>query len=129
MTRRGSSPGRLISQQGLEALSGRYATAGGRSHWDIRFQGVRFQALYRHQGKWALLYDGELNGARIIGRIHHGSRSICRRSPTTMLFGKVDLDRKSFEISWGDYDIVQLARHKKCVPAISRRKWTRSDRL
>ena len=93
------------------------------------FQGDRFQARYLHQGKWSLLYDGELTGARIIGRIHHGSRSICRRLPTTMLFGRVDLRRKSFEISWGDYDVVQMIRHKQCVPAISRRKWTRSDRL
>lgn len=115
-------------QKNLEALSGRYSTAGGRSKWDISFRDNLFEARYLGTGGWSLRYDGTVIGTRIYGRAYLGLSSFCRELPTPPLYGSVDLHRKSFEISWVDYDIVQMRRHKKCVPITAQRKWTQEDR-
>ena len=115
-------------QQRLEALSGRYVADGGRSQWDISFRDNRFEARILNRGKWDLLYDGTVTGTWISGRVHHGSSSICRQSPTTKLYGNVDLRQKTFVIFWGDYNSVKMIRHKRCVQFTNRRKWTQADR-
>ena len=115
-------------QQRLEALSGRYVADGGRSQWDISFRDNRFEARILNRGKWDLLYDGTVTGTRISGRVHHGSSSICRQSPTAPLTGNVYLRRKAFEIFWRDYNLVEMTEHKRCVPTTARRKWTQGDR-
>ncbi len=117
-----------VLQEKLEALSGRYTTAGGRSQWDIRFQVNRFEARFLRDGRRTLLYAGTVIGTYIYGRVFLGLSSFCRQLSAPPLFGSVDLLRKSFEISWADYDIVQMSKHRKCVPITTQRKWTQKDR-
>ncbi len=126
--RRREIAGKPELRQKLEALSGRYTTAGGRSQWIIIFRDNRFEARYLFKGKWRLLYDGKLTGTRITGRAHLGSSSFCRQSPTPPLYGNVDLRRKSFEISWADYNMVEMSTYKRCVPETARRIWHQADR-
>ncbi len=116
------------TQQKLEALSGRYITAGGQSQWDISFRDNRFEARYLRKGRRTLLYDGTVTGTRISGRAHHYGSSFCRQSPTTPLYGSVDLRQKSIEINYGDYNFVEMRRHKRCVPITTQEKWTQADR-
>ena len=115
-------------QKNLEALSGRYTTAGGRSKWDISFRDNRFEARYLGIRGWRLLYDGIVIGTRIYGRAYLGLSSFCRELPTPLLYGSVDLRQKSIEINWGEYDLVQMRTHKRCVPITTQRKWAQEDR-
>ena len=95
------------SQKILEALSGRYATNGERSKWDISFQGNRFEVRFWIQEKWKLWFDGDVTDTRLHGLVHSGGRLQCGQSRTTPLRGSVDLRRKSFELSYDSYDLTE----------------------
>ena len=113
----------------IEALSGRYTTAGGRSHWDISIKEDRFEAHYIGKtGRRTLFYDGTVTGTEIIGREYHFDTTICRKSKRTPLKGHVDLDRGSIKKFTEGFDIVERRKNKRCVPENDQTEWLQKNR-
>ena len=113
----------------IEALSGRYTTAGGRSHWDISIKEDRFEAHYIGKtGRRTLFYDGTVTGTEIIGREYHFDTTICRKSKRTPLKGHVDRDRGSIKKFTEGFDIVERRKNKRCVPENDQTEWLQKNR-
>jgi tetratricopeptide (TPR) repeat protein len=125
--RRRETAGKRELRQKIEALSGRYTTSGGVTQWDVSFRDYRFQVFYLQDGTRTLEYDGSFAGALIKGHKHHTRKTLSRQSPTTLMTGLVDLDRKSFELFWGEFKVREMVRNKICVSRSAEQFWTRSD--
>jgi hypothetical protein len=80
----------------IEALSGRYTTAGGRSHWQISFKDGRFEARYLSRGRWSKFFSGTVTGTEISGR--RGYHGDCQKAATIPLQGHIDLIENSLQI-------------------------------
>jgi tetratricopeptide (TPR) repeat protein len=120
---------RKRQRQQIEALSGRYTTAGGRSRWQITFKYDRFVARYIGKtGNGTLLYGGTVTGTEIKGLAYHYATNFCRKSKTTPLRGRINLGRRSFEVSTEKFDILERTRNKNCVPEMNKTEWLQKNR-
>lgn len=117
---------KISQKQQIEALSGRYSTAGGRSQWQINFRNGRFEARYLSRSGWSNFFSATVTGTEINGRYdYHGD---CQKASTIPLQGRIDLNEKSFRIVKYGHNKRRGGPDEPCVPKTTTTKWYLKDR-